>query len=411
MELPDLRNLNQWLGGSALDEAEFDRQRSHLLGTTPIPTLWLLGKTGSGKSSIVQALTGSPEAVVGPGFRPETRSTCVFDFPDPETPLLRFLDTRGLGEAGYDATADLAELSQRANLVLVTVRATDQALEPVVEPLRAIRQAQPHLPVLLAVTCLHDCYPGEQHPAVDPWGTVAGTAGRQPTNSGPQTPSTDLPANLPGNLARCLSAQQERFAGLYDQFVAIDFTPEDHGYQPPLWGLDCLRQALLDLLPPAYRSALAGMTEVSGALANLYERQALALTLGASRMAAAAAAIPAPWVDIPFVMALQARLVQRLARLYQQPVDKALWAQLAAALGGRVALRMMLREALKVIPWVGSAANAAAAGASVYATGVALSWYFQQRRQGHLPDMAELRERYQAQLHRGAQLWTSERTP
>lgn len=398
-----MASLNQWLFGATLDDAEFERQRAQLLGTTPIPTLWLLGKTGSGKSSIVQALTGSPEAVVGPGFRPETRSTRVFDFPDRETPLLRFLDTRGLGEAGYDASTDLADLASRANLVIVTVRATDQALEPVVGPLRSIRRSQPQLPVLLAVTCLHDCYPGQQHPQPDPFGSAAGSSGPA---GGPA-----WPAGLPADLERCLSAQQQRFAGLYDRLVPLDFTPEDHGYQPALWGLDRLRQGLLELLPPAYRAALAGMTEVSGALANLYEGQARALTLGASRLAAAAAAIPVPWVDIPFVMALQARLVQQLARLYQQPVDQALWTQLGAALGGRLAVRTMLREFLKFIPWVGSAANAAAAGGAVYATGITLSWYFQRRRQGHLPDAQELRTRYQAQLQRGAQLWTSERTP
>jgi uncharacterized protein (DUF697 family) len=398
-----MASLNQWLFGATLDDAEFERQRAQLLGTTPIPTLWLLGKTGSGKSSIVQALTGSPEAVVGPGFRPETRSTRVFDFPDRETPLLRFLDTRGLGEAGYDASTDLADLASRANLVIVTVRATDQALEPVVGPLRSIRRSQPQLPVLLAVTCLHDCYPGQQHPQPDPFGSAAGSSGPA---GGPA-----WPAGLPADLERCLSAQQQRFAGLYDRLVPLDFTPEDHGYQPALWGLDRLRQGLLELLPPAYRAALAGMTEVSGALANLYEGQALALTLGASRLAAAAAAIPVPWVDIPFVMALQARLVQQLARLYQQPVDQALWTQLGAALGGRLAVRTMLREFLKFIPWIGSAANAAAAGGAVYATGITLSWYFQRRRQGHLPDAQELRTRYQAQLQRGAQLWTSERTP
>ncbi|MFN8854388.1 MAG: GTPase family protein [Planctomycetaceae bacterium] len=398
-----MASLNQWLFGATLDDAEFERQRAQLLGTTPIPTLWLLGKTGSGKSSIVQALTGSPEAVVGPGFRPETRSTRVFDFPDRETPLLRFLDTRGLGEAGYDASTDLADLASRANLVIVTVRATDQALEPVVGPLRSIRRSQPQLPVLLAVTCLHDCYPGQQHPQPDPFGSAAGSSGPA---GGPA-----WPAGLPADLERCLSAQQQRFAGLYDRLVPLDFTPEDHGYQPALWGLDRLRQGLLELLPPAYRAALAGMTEVSGALANLYEGQALALTLGASRLAAAAAAIPVPWVDIPFVMALQARLVQQLARLYQQPIDQALWTQLGAALGGRLAVRTMLREFLKFIPWVGSAAHAAAAGGAVYATGITLSWYFQRRRQGHLPDAQELRTRYQAQLQRGAQLWTSERTP
>jgi uncharacterized protein (DUF697 family) len=189
---------------------------------------------------------------------------------------------------------------------------------------------------------------------------------------------------------------------LYDRLVPLDFTPEDYGYDPALWGLERLQATLLDLLPPALRVALRGMTEVHAALQSLYDRQALALTLGASRQAAAAAAVPVPWVDIPFVLALQTRLVQRLARLYQQPVDRALWAQLGTAVGGRVALRMLVREALKIIP-------AAAAGGSVYATGRALAWYFQQRRLGHLPTAEELRGRYQSQLQRGAELWMPDR--
>jgi uncharacterized protein (DUF697 family) len=365
----------------------------------PVPTLWLLGKTGSGKSSIVQALTGSPEAVVGPGFRPETRSTRVFDFPEPETPLLRFLDTRGLGEVGYDATADLAELSARASLVMVTVRLTDQAVEPLLTPLREIRRTHPELPVLLAITCLHDATPGQPHPQPDPFaGVPAGL-----------TAQSAWPGGLPAEMTRCLEAQRQRFAGLYDRLVPLDFTPEEYGYDPALWGLERLQATLLELLPPALRVALRGMTEVHAALQSLYDRQALALTLGASRQAAAAAAVPVPWVDIPFVLALQARLVQRLAGLYQQPVDRALWAQLGTAVGGRVALRMLVREALKIIPWVGSAANAAAAGGSVYATGRALAWYFQQRRLGHLPTADELRTRYQSQLQRGAELWMPDR--
>ena len=85
---------------------EFLRRRSELLAHAPIPCLWLLGKTGSGKTSIVRFLTGAPDAVIGKGFRPETRYSRLFSFPDEEVPIVRFLDTRGLGEAGYDAAAD-----------------------------------------------------------------------------------------------------------------------------------------------------------------------------------------------------------------------------------------------------------------------------------------------------------------
>jgi predicted GTPase len=154
---------------SAASRDEFLRRRAELLAHAPIPCLWLLGKTGSGKTSIVRYLTGAPDAVIGMGFRPETRYSRLFSFPDEEVPIVRFLDTRGLGEAGYNATADLAAFDERAHLVIATVRATDQAAEEIVGPLRMIRQANPQRPVLLAVTCLHDAYPGQQQPDPFPW--------------------------------------------------------------------------------------------------------------------------------------------------------------------------------------------------------------------------------------------------
>src|SRR5690349_18406028 len=88
----------KYLHGSTDDE-EFRSQRAALLAQAPIPRLWLFGKTGSGKTSIVRYLTGATDAVIGTGFRPQTQSARLFSFPDDELPIVRFLDTRGLGEA------------------------------------------------------------------------------------------------------------------------------------------------------------------------------------------------------------------------------------------------------------------------------------------------------------------------
>ena len=63
----------------------------------PVPVLWLLGKTGAGKSSLIRALTG--EAEVGEGFAPCTRTAMAYDYP-PERPVMRFLDTRGVFRIG-----------------------------------------------------------------------------------------------------------------------------------------------------------------------------------------------------------------------------------------------------------------------------------------------------------------------
>ena len=141
---------------------DFDQHRQDAIKAAPIPLLWLFGKTGSGKSSIIRMLTGASEAEIGNGFRPQTKTSMQFDFPDDQTPIARFLDTRGIGEAGYDATADLEEIDPLAHLMIVTVRLTDQATDCLVEPLRQFRQANPQRKVVLAVSCLHDAYPGKQ---------------------------------------------------------------------------------------------------------------------------------------------------------------------------------------------------------------------------------------------------------
>ncbi|MEO8271843.1 MAG: GTPase domain-containing protein, partial [Aureliella sp.] len=82
-------------------DSELAAEIQHLCQKAPVPTIWMFGKTGSGKSSIVRYLTGAESATVGEGFRPETKASKRYDFPDVLDPLLTFVDTRGLGEVDY----------------------------------------------------------------------------------------------------------------------------------------------------------------------------------------------------------------------------------------------------------------------------------------------------------------------
>ena len=92
------------------DTTNLEATLSDLRAKTPAPVFWLIGKTQSGKTSIIKFLTGADDAVIGSGFRPTTRTTRRFEFPSPDAPLLTFLDTRGLDEPGYDPTADIEAL-------------------------------------------------------------------------------------------------------------------------------------------------------------------------------------------------------------------------------------------------------------------------------------------------------------
>ena len=111
------------------------------------PVVWLLGKTGAGKTAIVAALTGDPRAEVGEGFEPCTRTAAFYDVP-PEAPLLRFLDTRGLGEGDYDPATDIAWCEGQSHLLLVVMQVADPVQHGVLH-------VHPDWPVVVAQTGLH----------------------------------------------------------------------------------------------------------------------------------------------------------------------------------------------------------------------------------------------------------------
>ncbi|MGL5096903.1 MAG: GTPase family protein, partial [Planctomycetia bacterium] len=255
-----------------------------VLARAPIPIFWLFGKTQSGKTSIVKHLTSAEEAVIGRGYRPTTRSTLQYDFPSADDPLLRFLDNRGLGEHGYDPDEDVAALSHQAHVVIVTTRVADHALEAIVEPLKRIRAAHPHRPVLLVPTTLHQNYLGQPHPTPDPFQDWTAEkllaellAGR-------------CPEGLPLDLARNLGAQAERFQGLVDGVTPIDLTKPEDGFAEPNFGGDRLKAALVQMLPSAYRQGLLALDAALGGLRDEHERRAAPYILEASTMAATAAA-------------------------------------------------------------------------------------------------------------------------
>lgn len=381
------KSLASQLKFAPLSEAEFNRQQAEIVKNAPLPVFWLFGKTGSGKTSIIRFLTGASDAAIGNGFQPQTQHSRQFDFPSAEYPVLRFLDTRGLGEARYDPAEDIAAFSRSTHLLIVTVRVLDHALVPLLEPLLAIRKAAPHRPILLALTCLHEAYPRSQHPAEDPFQESA------------------TPDSLPTDLRRSLELQRERFEGLVDRIVPIDFTRPEEGFAEPDFGGARLQAALVDLLPAACRQTILNLEETMRPLRDLKERQAMPYILSYSTLAATAAALPAPWVDIPVVMALQSRMVSQLAQIYRQSLDGETMAHLLGSLSGRLLTRLAVRSTFKLIPVIGSAANAALAFAYMWATGKAWCWYFGELRAGNAPSEAEVQRIWESQLATAQKLW------
>ncbi len=380
--------VRRLLHGGADREATLEEVLHRWRPHTPAPVLWLIGKTQSGKTSVIRYLTGAADAAIGQGFRPTTRTTRRYDFPNADAPLIAFLDTRGLDEPGYDPSADIAACAAVAHGIIVTVKLTDPAQGTIRGLLQAVRRHPPSLPTVLCLTCLHEASPGQPLPQPYPFGPWRPDA--LPT---PQELHAAAPA-----LAPLIQQQLHAFAGLYDLAVAVDLTRPEDGLADPHYGGPTLKQALLDVLPHAYRQTLLRLDALGQELKEWHLRQALPVILGYSTLAGAVGALPIPLVDLPLLFGLHLRMAREVARIYHQLLTFDNYRQLATVLGTGLVVRQLARQAAKLVPVVGSALGGAAAFAATYALGRALCYYFQAVHAGHVPDAATLRRVYDEQI-------------
>jgi uncharacterized protein (DUF697 family) len=355
-----------------------------LRANTPAPVFWMFGKTQSGKSSIIRSLTGADSAVIGNGFRPCTRTSRMFPFPDAEAPVLTFLDTRGLGEPGYDPKEDVEAFDKTAHLMIVTVRLRDFATGELRESLADIRKASRPRPVLLVLTCLHEAYPQEQHP--QPYPYVAPDAG-------------------PAEVLRLAALQKQDFDGLFDRAVLVDLTKPEEGFDEPDYGGPELRAALLELLPNAYRETLLRFETTNDTLKSQHLERVAPIIAGYCTLAATAGAIPIPGVDLLVLPGIQTKMVHALAGLSGKPERGTRFLEFTAAMGLGVIARHAARQVVKFVPYLGSAVGAGLAYASTYALGRAYVEYDQEVHAGHAPNPDVIKRMYEAELKSAEQRW------
>jgi uncharacterized protein (DUF697 family) len=150
---------------------------------------------------------------------------------------------------------------------------------------------------------------------------------------------------------------------------------------------------------------LLTLDETTQELQDLFARRALPYIIGYSTLAATAGAVPIPWVDMLIVPGIKTRMIYHLAQLYGQPLNGPRFLELAGTLGLGMVLRQAVRELVKFIPYVGSVAGAAMAGATTFALGKAFCYYYSAVQRGHVPQAEELKHYYQDQLLQAQRFW------
>ncbi len=397
MKIPDLKNWTDYweqlrtaLLEPAVDQQLLQASLREARAKMPVPVLWLLGKTQSGKTSIIRALTGSETAEIGNGFQPCTRHSRFYDFPM-EAPVIRFLDTRGLGEVSYDPADDMQYCESQAHLLVAVMKVADIHQTAVFEALQTIRTRHPEWPLLMVQTSLHELYPAG-HGHIYPW----------PYGDDP------LPAGIPVDLRRAILAQREALQQIPGfapvRWVAVDLTLPDDGFDPPDYGLEALWQAIESLTSLGLQHQLKGDKE----LHDLYARTAHQHIVGYALTAAGLGALPA--VDLVAVSAVQAKLLHSLAVLYGQQWDRNTITEFLGLIGAGIAssylTRWLSRAVVKIIPFwgqtVGALWGASSSGATTYALGKAAIYFFVRRRNGLNVDADTLRGIYAHELERGA---------
>lgn len=367
-----------------VDQAVLNEALQAARARAPVPVIWLLGKTQAGKTSIIRALTGSDAAEIGNGYQPCTRSARFYDFPA-GAPVLRFLDTRGLGERAYDPAEDIAFCESSAHLVMVVVKIADPAQEAVFDVVRAVCRRHPDWPVLLVHTGLHELYPpASGHPLPYPFESDDG-ADR---------------SMWPADIARACQAQRDQLGTLVGDVpvrsVLVDLTLPEDGFTPHDYGRDALWSAIESLTAARLRRQLLGDDAVRDAFARAAHPQIVGYSLTAGALGAV------PVVDLVAVTTVQVKMLHALAALHGERWSRRLAGEFVTLLGSGIATgvvgRMLGKSVVKLVPgWgqtLGAAWGASTSAAVTYAIGKAAVAFLAARKAGVVVEAESVRSAY-----------------
>lgn len=343
--------MTQWFAESF--RSEFDKQALQLGRFN----LALFGKTGVGKSTLVNAIFGADVAATGVGAPVTQGSHLYLD----RRGSLGLIDTRGL-EIGKDDKQLIDELSkvikqmrkrpidEHIHVAWYCIRGLDRRFEDA-EAAFIHKLDKLGIPVILVLTQV-PMRDGVHHPdAVELARQIA---------------QRNLP--IVGGRAFMTFARRDQFTG-----------------QPP-YGLMELLQATFRVAPEAVHGALAAAQTIDLAAKARAARTHIGATVAASGTAAAS---PIPFSDAAVLVPLQLAMMGRISHLYNIRFDRAALLAVASTSAATTLGRSAVANLIKLVPGAGTVAggviNAGVATAFTYAMGEAWLAVCQRAFNGKLP--------------------------
>ncbi len=326
-----------------------------------LPMIWVLGKTGAGKSSLIGMLTGASEIGIGNGFESCTTQSRLYGYPQ-EAPVLHYLDTRGIGESGYDPASEIAAHSGTCSAILAVARLNDPAQGELCRAVREVRRTRPGRKIIL----------------VHSWAGAFADGTRR-------------------ELAREVNQTAiERAAGRRLPGAVVETRNPGIG--------DADRDRLLQLLGHELPLVAFLLARQGGKTTESEEFAAIRGSVSRYSLRAGVAAL-IPVAGPAWTIPIQGSMLVELARHYEVELNRKLLASLASLLGTALVGRFAASQAVAMIPAIGQTAGAAVNGAAAFATtfalGRATGYHLFHLKAGKRPDKREIRQIYKDAL-RGA---------
>jgi uncharacterized protein (DUF697 family)/predicted GTPase len=347
------------------------------------PVLYLLGRSGHGKSSLINALANKPVAEVG-HVRPTTAVSTPYtiDFPE-QYASWQVIDSRGIFESTRPEGAssrDAVEYLRRdidahkPDVVLHIVAAREarnlandlKVLRDVGELLRGSMGAAPPVVVVLTQTDLLD--PPREWP-IQPGGTKAARIAE--TLDYMARDVLAAPAVEPLDPAEPTKGCRLQGEQAVKCLVPVAVPPGE-----PFWNVETLSEAVGTVLP---KEALLQFFQAQRRK-ELLRKMAVDLVWRFAGIAATVGAAPLPVADILILTPLQLAMITLVGGISCRTVSRETAAEFLTASGVAVgtgfALRTLAQQLVKAVPFAGVGISGAIAGAGTYALGKSAESYF-----------------------------------
>ncbi|WHX69329.1 50S ribosome-binding GTPase [Peribacillus frigoritolerans] len=340
------------------------------------PRIALVGRRGSGKSSLINAMFGQERQYVS-SVKSGTGKGKWLWYPSDAEPKIRLLDSRGLGESEapteeFEEDTPLDELIKAVTeeqpdvfLFLIKAKEADSRIQEDLQELNKLRKIvkENHhydVPVICVVTQVDELDPPHYK--------------QVPFDANPKKKK---------NIDEAIALMSKRFKeseipllNIIPTCSYIDFDESGNMEYDMRWNIDLLSDYLIEALPSEAK------LKTAKAMQSQFVKKKFARTIVGTFTAIAGliGAEPIPFADFPILTGIQGLMIVVIGFIADKEINTKTASEFIAALGINVGIGLLVREgvraAVRFIPGAGLVVSGAVAGAVTYGIGQAAIAYF-----------------------------------